>query len=97
MEKKIYRVEIMTAKNYIAFLTGEQQYISEYYDVEAEDAEHALIIAEHENPSYVTVEENEPEVVEEKRYVFSEKDKVLSRIIWLEDELKSARRLYENL
>lgn len=96
MEKKIYRVEIMTAKNYAAFLAGEQ-YRSEFYDVEAENPDYAFLIAEHDNPSYIIVEEVEPEVVEEKRYVFSEKDKLLSRIIWLEDELKNARILYENL
>ena len=96
MEKKIYRVEIMTAKNYMAWLTDKPHY-SEFYDVEAENSEYAFLIAEHDNPSYIAVDSIEPEVVKEKRYNFSEKDKILSRIIWLVEELKSAIKLYENL
>ena len=87
---KIYRIEMMDDGNFGSYMTGYNDYKIEYYDVEAENEEQALIIAKHDNPNY-HINNGFVIQVAKKCYTTSEKDKLIIHIANLEKELANAK------
>jgi hypothetical protein len=93
---KIYRIEMMNNASFHNYMCGGNNYRVDYYDVEADSAEQALVIAKQDNPSY-HINDGFVREVAEKHYTTSEKDKLIAHIASLEKELEAAKNRLREL
>ena len=53
---KIYRIEMMDKRSYNEYMTGGYNYTVQHFEIEAETAEKALVIAKSNNPDLIANE-----------------------------------------
>lgn len=93
---KNYRVEMMNEASFHNYMCGGNGYRVDYYDVEADSVEQALVIAKQDNPSY-HINANFVRKISEKQYTTNERDKLMAHIANLEKELEAARNKLNEL
>jgi uncharacterized membrane protein len=92
---KIFRTEMMNWASYSEYMSGGYNYTVMYYDVEAETKEEAIAIAKKDNPNYhINTYARE---VEKKAYTTTEKDRLIARIVELEETLAACKKDLEKL
>ena len=92
---KIFRTKMMNEASYDEYMSGGYNYTVMYYDVEAETKEEAIAIAKKDNPDYhINTYARE---VEKKEYTTTEKDRVIARIVELEETLAEYKKDLERL
>jgi hypothetical protein len=86
---------MMNDASFHNYMCGGNNYRVDYYDVEADNAEQALVIAKQDNPSY-HINAGFVREVAEKHYTTNERDKLIAHIAELEKELEAAKnKLHE--